>query len=422
MVSLVFPLDERPRLRPVEIIPIQDERRRGLVLRDPADLEIPPIVVSDGAIEILALLDGERTVEAVFAALQLGGFGATADQVRRFLEQLDAAGYLEGARARYRLQQRVEQFRSQTVRVARHAGGAYPDSIDELPRMLAAGYLHADGPGALPGTRANTKPPLHALIAPHVDLHRGAPTYSWAYKALAEAQPAELYVILGTCHTRVLGGFAATDKAYDTPLGAVPSDAAFIERLGQLWGQDLIAGEFSHAAEHSIEFQTVYLRSLGLAGEGTAPIVPILCDSLHTLVPPGRPPREAARVADFLGALQQALAEDGRSTTVIAAVDLAHIGPRFGDPWLVDPSRLDSVAQADRELLAQVLEPNADAYFEHVMRDGDARRICGFTPLYLVAALMESQQRAGSLLRYTQWAAPDGSSSVTFASAVYSSQ
>jgi hypothetical protein len=27
------------------------------------------------------------------------------------------------------------------------------------------------------------------VIAPHVDLHRGAPTYSWAYSALVEAQP-----------------------------------------------------------------------------------------------------------------------------------------------------------------------------------------------------------------------------------------
>ena len=37
------------------------------------------------------------------------------------------------------------------------------------------------------------------------------------------------------------------------------------------------------------------------------------------------------------------------------------------------------------------------------MRDRDARRICGFTPLYLLAALMQAEARQGELLRYTQW-------------------
>ena len=46
------------------------------------------------------------------------------------------------------------------------------------------------------------------------------------------------------------------------------SDGPFIERLQRLWGPDVFAGEFSHANEHSIEFQAVYLRSLGV----TAPM------------------------------------------------------------------------------------------------------------------------------------------------------
>src|SRR5919109_4344854 len=100
--------------------------------------------------------------------------------------------------------------------------------------MLAAGFLHADGPGVLPARRLATARPLRAAIAPHVDLHRGAPTYSWAYRALAEAEPAELYVVLGTCHTPVEGHFAATRKAYDTPLGAVPTDTGFLQRLARL--------------------------------------------------------------------------------------------------------------------------------------------------------------------------------------------
>ena len=414
-----FPLAERPRLRPIEVFPIEDRGQRALVLRDPADPGLKPVVVSDGAAQVLGLLDGRRTVPELAATLSLRGAILSQQQLREFLEHLDRAGFLHGPRAEDRHRQRVEAFRAQPLRVAVHAGGAYAGGTDTLPRMLAEGYLHPDGPGALPGSRDPSRASPRAVIAPHVDLHRGAPTYSWAYKELAEAQPAELYVVLGTCHTPVDNHFAATAKPYDTPLGAVPADPEFLERLGHLAGQDLYTGEFSHAAEHSIEFQAVYLRSLGLAGEGAAPMVPLLCDSLHSMVPDGRTPREVAQVSDFLGALQAALARETRRVTLIAAVDLAHIGPRFGDSWRVDRARQTSVATADHELLERALAPDADAYYAHVMRDGDARRICGFTPIYLLSALMQYEARPGRLLRYTQWVDTDLSSSVTFAAAIY---
>jgi len=399
---------------------MQDRGRRTLLLRDPADPGITPIALSEGAADVLTLLDGQRTLQQVSSALLLRGGTITHSQLHSFLLQLDEAGFLEGPRAEFRFQQRRAKFLAQPVRPAIHAGGAYQRDPEELKRALAAAYQHADGPQAAPagppgpGARA-----LRAAIAPHVDLHRGAPTYSWAYRALAEAQPAELYVILGTCHTGVQGDFAATLKPYDTPLGAVPADADFLDRLGKHWGRDLFAGEFSHAGEHSIEFQAVYLRSLGLAGEGAAPIVPILCDSLHTMVPDGMSPRDVPAVRGFVDALQRTLAEDGRRITLIAAVDLAHVGPRFGDRWRVDAAHQARVGAADREMLDLILAPDADAYYAQVMRDRDARRICGFTPMYVLTALMQAEQRPGELLRYTQWVDTDRSSSVTFASAIF---
>lgn len=417
--STSFPLAEFPRLRPIEIFPYQGRGRRSLVLRDPADPSINPIVVSDGAADVLALLDGTRTLPQLSVALQLRGGTISQSQLQSFLARLDEAGFLHGPRATHRFEQRKAQFLALPVRPAAHAGGAYAGDADALAAQLAAGYVHPDGPGSLPARRSSSAEPLRAVIAPHVDLHRGAPTYSWAYKALGEAQPAELYVILGTCHTPVEGHFAATLKSYDTPLGPVPADAEFSARLAQHWGRDLFAGELSHAGEHSIEFQAVYLRSLGLAGDAAAPIVAILCDSLHSMVGHGKSPRGIPQVAAFLDALRRTMAEDGRCITLIAAVDLAHIGPRFGDQWSVDRTRQGVVGAADREMLDLLLRPDADAYYAQVMRDRDARRICGLTPLYLLTALMQSEQRRGELLRYSQWVDTDLSSSVTFASAIY---
>jgi AmmeMemoRadiSam system protein B len=414
-----FPLADHPRLRPIEVFPVQERGRRSVVLRDPADPTISPIVLSDGAIQVLMLLDGQRTLGELNSALALRGATISYQQLTAFLKQLDEAGFLEGPRATQRFEQRRTAFLELPVRPAVHAGGAYAGEAQPLARMLAAGYRHPDGPGALPTSRAAAASSVHAAIAPHVDLHRGAPTYSWVYKALAEAQPADLYVILGTCHTPVVGHFAATRKAYDTPLGEVPADGTFLDALGRAWGRDLFAGEFSHSGEHSIEFQAVYLRSLGLAGESAAPIVPILCDSLHSMVPLSKTPREVGLVSSFMGALQRIMREDGRHITLIAAVDLAHVGPRFGDEWQVDASHQHDVGEADRQLLSHVVAGDADGYYAHVMRDRDARRICGFTPIYLITALMQAEGRQGEVLRYTQWVDTDLSSSVTFCSATF---
>src|ERR1700716_3344864 len=145
-----FPLAEHPRLRPIEIFPIQDRGRRSLVLRDPADPQIGPVVVSDGAADVLMLLDGQRTLAELSSALLLRGASITQSQLRSFLGRLDAGGFLEGPRAEHRFGQRRAAFLAQPVRAAVHAGGAYADGLDELPRMLTAAFLDADGPGAAP--------------------------------------------------------------------------------------------------------------------------------------------------------------------------------------------------------------------------------------------------------------------------------
>jgi hypothetical protein len=113
-----FPLAEQPRLRPIEIFPVQQAGRRALVLRDPSDPSLNPIVMSDGAADILVLLDGRRTVKDVANALLLRGAAITEAQVRSFLRRLDEAGFLDGPRAEHRLAQRKADFLALGVRRA----------------------------------------------------------------------------------------------------------------------------------------------------------------------------------------------------------------------------------------------------------------------------------------------------------------
>ena len=407
-----FPLADRPRLRPVEIFPVTDRGQRVLVLRDPADPSIQPIVVTDGAGQVLMLLDGQRSLGELSTALTLRGSSIGAPQLRAFVERLDEAGFLEGPRAEQRYAERAGRFRDAPVRAAVHAGGAYPSGPSELPLMLARGYCDANGPGDLPrGRQAGVGTP-RALIAPHVDLHRGAPTYSWGYRALAEAEPAELYVVLGTCHTPVKGHFAATAKPYDTPLGAVPSEPEFLDRLARAWGSDLFEGEFSHAGEHSIEFQALFLAwALGTTGYQ---VVPVLVGSFHEMILSGETPAYDARVGGFLEALRSELEIETRRTLIIAGVDFAHVGRKFGDSFSADEKVAEWVKQEDLALIENIKRGDPDGFFADVVKDRDARKICGLSPMYTQLELL--RDHPARLLMHDIAMEPQTESAVSFAS------
>ena len=95
-----FALADRPRLRPIEVVPFQDRGRRGFVLRDPSDPTIDQLMVSEGAADVLALLaSGGRTLQELSSALVLRGVAITRRGSRDFLTRLDETGFLEGRRA-----------------------------------------------------------------------------------------------------------------------------------------------------------------------------------------------------------------------------------------------------------------------------------------------------------------------------------
>jgi AmmeMemoRadiSam system protein B len=255
-------------------------------------------------------------------------------------------------------------------------------------------------------------------VAPHVDLHRGGPTYAWAYRALAEATSPELIVLLGTCHAPMGTPFAVTTKDYDTPFGPLPTDAAFVRELAARYSGDLLADEFAHRAEHSLEFQAVYLRYLQRSGRlGPVQVVPILGGSPHAEGLAPASPAPTWRVAEFLALLAERLAADGRRSCIIAGADLAHVGPQFGDPEPVSSLLLAGVDRADRAMLAVAAGGDADGFYRNVMSDGDRRRICGVAPMYSLLRLLPGAR--GAMLCYTQWADPAGHSAVTFASVAY---
>ncbi len=410
---------ELPRLRPVDVFPVRLDGRTLLALRDRLEPSAPPVLLTPEGMLLASLLDGQRTAAGVRAAFGLRtGIWVTESQVLDLVRQLDSMYLLESETFLARLSALRQQFLQAPARPAIHAGGAYPSQQEELRAFLDSFFMAPEGPRSTPDHGRGQE--IVGVIAPHVDLHRGGPTYAWAYKALAESSPADIYVILGTCHTPMGTAFAATRKPFETPFGPVPSAGDFLDRLQSLYGMDLFADEFSHRAEHSIEFQAVYLRYLGLAGgEARGRIAPILCGSFPGLVPPGGSPMEVPAVGQFVEALRAAVAEYPGRVCIIAGADLAHVGPQFGDPSPVTNAFLERVAEGDQEMLEFVARTDAEGFYQQVMRDDDSRRICGLSPIYVMLAALQNAQ--GRVLKYTQWVDSTGYGSVTFASVVFCS-
>lgn len=402
---------EQPKLRGVEAFPTVVEGKEAICLRDPSGLTDAVLLIPRPLLPVLALFDGQHSLLDIQAEImRRQGELLYRDQLEGLVETLDRQLFLEGSRVEAE-QARIEAaFRASPSRQALHAGKAYAADPEGLRAQLEACFTHPDGPG-LPGPP--TAPRLRALIAPHIDLHRGGPAYAWAYRAMAEGTDADCFIILGTAHAGMPSPFAATLKDYDTPFGPLPVDREFVEGLGRRYGGDLFSAELAHRAEHSIEFQAVFLRYL--FGDREVRCVPILTSFLHECLNGGKDPEADPGLIGFFEALAETMAALPRRYCLLAGADLTHVGPRFGDPEPVSPARLRQVEAEDRAMLAHVERLDARGFFDSVARDGDRRRICGLSPIY--ALLRVTDAGTGRLLAYRQW--PDPQGTVTFASVAF---
>jgi MEMO1 family protein len=221
-------------------------------------------------------------------------------------------------------------------------------------------------------------------------------------------------VILGTSH---YGGgpqlFTATRKDYVTPFGPVATDREFAERLAERYGEgDLFAEELLHRNEHSIEFQVLFLAwTLGTAGYR---VVPILASSFHSMVANGLLPSQDQRVASFVEALRIELENDKRRSLVIAGVDFAHVGKKFGDTYSADEKIAEWTRTEDLALIESIKAGDPEGFFARIAGERDARKICGLAPMYIQLELLKGHQ--GRLLMHDIAMEPQTESAVSFAS------
>jgi AmmeMemoRadiSam system protein B len=396
----------RPQIRPVEAFPVEVDGRQLICLRDPLYYATESLLVPPPAFFLLTLLDGAHSLVDVQAEWA-GRFGTVLDaaELREFLDVLDRHHYLRSDGFDAHERAIVGAFHETPLRQPMHAGSSYPAEPEPLRRHLD-GFFDGVAARRLPGV-------LRGLVAPHIDLRVGGTAYGHAYAALAAAPDAERFVILGTAHQGGRTRVAATRKDFATPLGTVPTDRAFLDRVARRMPEDLYADELLHRVEHAVEFQVVLLQHL-LGARRSFSIVPLLVESLHDLVLARRSPRSDPRMAAAVDALRSALAEDPRPTVLIAAVDFAHVGAKFGDEAGLTSELLARTEAKDRRLIAAIERADPEGFFDEVAADGDGTRICGLAPLYTFLTLMDGAR--GELLHYDRSRDDATASTVSYAS------
>jgi len=390
---------------------VRQGRDVRLALRDPEGLAEGVLVASPSLALLLQLLDGTRTPAQVSVAWEEAtGQPIPVPDVERVLEGLDGNLLLEGGRADAARAARLAAYRARGLRPAAHAGASYPEEAEACDESLR-GHVRDAGPLAPPeGVRA--------VLAPHIDLRGGGRCHGAAARAIARS-PATTFVVVGTAHAPLRRPFALTTSSFDTPLGPLETDRDLVERLAARGGGSLLDDELAHATEHSVEFQALWIRHLHRDRPGLR-IVPVLAGSLHAHVVAGTSPRDDAQVSDFVGALREVLAERGDSVALVASIDLAHVGPRYGDPAPPDADALARVREADEGLLAAALASDGDAWIRSLQAHGDAFHVCGTAAAYVVLRAIEGEGLAARVLRHDRWEIdPDTGSHVSFAAVAY---
>jgi AmmeMemoRadiSam system protein B len=373
--------DQRPKLRAIQAQPAIARGQRILLLQDPLRLSETSVFMPQAIAPLLAFCDGTRTLDELRASLMVrAGVQLSSTDVARVIAKLDGALLLDNPRSRAAKQEALAVYRSAPARPPALAGRGYPDEPGELRAMLDS-YVAPVRNGRRPVTG-----PYRGLVSPHIDYDRGGPVYAEVWNRAAEAvRAADVALILGTDHNGGAGTVTPTRQSYATPYGVLPTDQAAVDALVDALGEEAAFDEeLHHRGEHSIELAAVWLHHM--RGGRPCRLVPVLTGSFYGFVhgEQGAPAQDPA-LGRAVAALRSALA--GRQALVVAAGDLAHIGPAFeGQP--VDFLRKARLEVQDRALIETLCRGDAEGFFEMIRAEDDRRNVCGLPPIYLALKVL----------------------------------
>ncbi|MEJ5347848.1 MAG: AmmeMemoRadiSam system protein B [Desulfosoma sp.] len=397
---------EYPRLRfGLEAVPVQHAGRSYILLRDRLGYNEKPLLLHPEFAPFLVLMDGRHSIRDIQAYfLRRTGQLLYSEQIEEVVRLLDENLFLDNERFADCVQRETQKFREDPVRHMRHEGKSYPKEPEELRAFLDA-MLRA----GLPLVEGTSREELMGLVAPHIDLKAGSTTFGCAFAALTRMEPPDVWIVLGTGHEPIENAFAVTLKDFETPLGLVACDRDLASEIVRRAPRDVLAGEYAHSREHTIEFQAVFLAHV----QPEALLVPVLCSFGVEKWDSQKP-----EIDKFCEVLRQVSEESRKSVGFLASVDLAHIGPRYGDDFRPNRLTVQEHMEADRKLLETLVNPHSEAFMEEILRDGNGRKVCGVPPLYVLSRVLQGKAQ-GRILHHDHAVVDSQGSFVTFAAMAF---
>jgi AmmeMemoRadiSam system protein B len=371
-------MDIHTPIPPLRLLPWERVQYQGtvyLIANDPDALNGPEqLLIPEPLGPLLAMLDGEANAATIALRLSLGGVDIGAEDVLGFVQVLSEGCLLEDGHTTAARAAALAVYHAGPHRPPALVPGVYPGSLAELGTRLA-GYGRELPPSA------PVADGITGIICPHIDYHRGGPVYARLWReAERAAREAEVVVIFGTDHHGGPDRITLTRRDYATPYGPFPTDQATFAAVAEALGEEAFAEELHHRGEHSVELAAVWLHHA--RGGEPVPLLPVLVGHplAHMLAGEIAPDSQAGRA---VAALRSALA--GRRVLAIAAADLAHVGPAFGDPAPFNTIQKAVVQAADEALIAACAE-GAAGVLRSAGQIEDRFRVCGLAP---IAALLD---------------------------------
>lgn len=385
--------------------PVQD--RPGLLIRDPYHYSDATLIIPPELVPALRLFDGEGTELDLrqFLVQTTGQFDVSGIE-EQMIGALSEAGFLENETYERLRDARHKAFAESPIRVAAHAGGAYPDNGEEMRSYFDHQFERSSA--------AEPEPGILGIAAPHVSPDGGWEAYAAAYRSLPKEYAEKTFVILGTSHYGQPERFGLTRKDFVTPLGQTTTAVDLVDRLAAAAPDSILMEDYCHASEHSIEFQVAFLQYL--YGPRVR-ILPILCGSYAHSLYEGGMPEDDEKVKRFLGALGD-LSASRDDLAWVLGVDMAHIGARYQDPFpaFAHQGEMLSVSAQDKDRIAKMESGDARGFWELVQPEQDPLKWCGSAPIYTF--LKAVPQARGKMLRYEHWQI-DPQSVVSFAAMTF---
>jgi len=275
--------------------------------------------------------------------------------------------------------------------------GWYPADANALSRQIEGFFQKAN---VEPINKANVEPinNVIALILPHAGYTYSGQVAACGLKTID--QKYKRIVIIGPSHYIPMEEVLSVPRAthYETPLGQIPLDVEFINKLLKYSVFQNIP--HAHKYEHSVQIELPLLQHC----QKDFKIVPIVAGqcSLETV--------------DKASTILRSLVD--QETLVIASSDFVHYGPRF-DYLPYKENVPEQIKKLDMGGYEHIEKLDGKGFLEYRQQTGAT--ICGYVPIAILLSMMEKDTKA-DLIQYmtSGQLTGDFNNSVSYLSIVFS--